>query len=185
MEQTANLAENKRSPEETEAWILGSGTSSLASALYIIKNGKVPANKVHILDSHGSVGQILHQVGNPSCGYDQFAGCLPVPIGAPLKELLDFIPSVTVRGRSVLDEIQSAEVTRKSETKTGGTSFLVQKDHTFQNIPTHSLNLSIKHRLALVKLMLKGERRLGRGQIKDFLPSSFFQSTFWAIWSAQ
>ncbi|KAJ5109714.1 hypothetical protein N7532_002359 [Penicillium argentinense] len=184
MEQTAYTAENKRSPEETEAWILGSGTSSLASALYLIKNGKVPANNVHILDSHGSVGQILHQVGNPSSGYDQFAGCLPVPIGAPLKELLDSIPSVRVRGRSVLDEIQSAEVTRKSATKNCGTSFLVQKDHTFQNIPTHSLNLSIKHRLALVRLVLKGERRLGRGQIKDFLPSSFFQSTFWAIWSA-
>lgn len=96
MEQTAKPAENERSPEETEAWILGSGTSSLASALYLIKNGRVPANNVHILDSHGSVGQILHQVGNPSSGYDQFAGCLHVPIGAPLKELLDSIPSVRV-----------------------------------------------------------------------------------------
>lgn len=174
MKQTANPAENKRSPEETEAWILGSGTSSLASALYLIKNGRVPANNVHILDSHGSVGQILHQVGNPSTGYDQFAGCLPVPIGAPFKELLASIPSVRVQGRSVLDEIQTAEVTRKSATKNGGTSFLVQKDHTFQNIPTHSLNLGLKHRLGLVRLILKGERRLGRGQIKDFLPDSFF-----------
>jgi oleate hydratase len=105
-------------------------------------------------------------------------GCLPVPIGALLKELLDSIPSVRVWGRSVLDEIQSAEVTRKSATKNGGTSFLVQKDHTFQNIPMRLLNLGIKHRLALVRLILKGERRLGRGQIKDFLPSSFFRARF-------
>lgn len=72
----------------------------MASAPYLIKNGGAPANNVHILDSHGSVEQILHQVGNPSSGFDQFAGCLPVPIGAPLRELPDSIPSVRVRGRS-------------------------------------------------------------------------------------
>lgn len=98
MEQPAGLNRSKRCPAETEAWILGSGTSSLASALYLIKDAQVPPSKVHILDSHDSVGQILHQAGNPSKGYDQFAGCLPVPIGVPLKELPASIPSAGVAG---------------------------------------------------------------------------------------
>jgi oleate hydratase len=33
--------------------------------------------------------------------------------------------------------------------------------------------------------MLMNERRVGRAQIRDFLPESFFQSAFWAMWSAQ
>lgn len=185
MEQAATPTANKRSPEQIEAWILGSGTPSLASALYLIKHAGVPATRVHILDSHASVGEVLHQAGNPSSGYDQFSGCLPVPIGAPLKDLLASIPSAKVHGRSILDEIQTAEANGKSATQNGGTAFLVQEKHTLRDVPTTSLNLGLKHRLDLIKLMLKGEKRLGRNQIKDFLPDSFFQSTFWAIWSTQ
>lgn len=185
MEQSAGTAKIKRSPTETEAWILGSGTSTLASALYLIKDAGVPASNVHILDSHDSVGQIIHQAGNASEGYDQFAGCLPVPIGGPLKRLLASIPSAGVAGQSFLDEIQTAESLRKPAPKCGSTSFLVQNQHALCDIPTNSLNLGTRHRLALISFLLKGERRLGRNQIKDFLPNSFFQSTFWAIWSVQ
>lgn len=184
MKQTTGPA-SKRPPAETGAWIVGTGTSSLASALYLIHDAGVPASKVHILDPHDSVGEILHQVGNSSSGYDQFAGCLPVPVGTPLKELLASIPSPRNRGRSVLDEIQTAANNRKPGVESGGTSFMVQSKHTSREIPTTSLNLDIKHRLSLMKLMLKGEKRLGRNQIKDFLPNSIFQSNFWVIWSAQ
>ncbi|KAJ5917463.1 hypothetical protein N7466_011017 [Penicillium verhagenii] len=174
----------RRSPDQTEAWILGSGTASLASALYLVQFANVPASKVHILDSHLSMGQVLHNNGDPIHGYDQFAGCLPVPAGNPLKELLGLVPSVNRLGHSVLDDIQSAQTGRANQHK-GRTRFLVQKNHVLNDIHTNSLNLNTKHRLELILFMLKSEKRLGRNQIRDFLPNSFFQSTFWTIWSAQ
>jgi oleate hydratase len=174
----------KRSPETTEAWILGSGTASFAAALYLVQYGKIPAAKVHVLDSHVSIENALHHKGNYITGYDQFAGCLPVPVGAPLKELLASVPSVENQGLSVLDDLQNAETNRTSVTNDHGTRFM-KRNSTLRNIPTKSLNLSSKQRLQLIWFILKRENRLGRNQIQDCLPHSFFQSSFWVVWSAQ
>lgn len=45
----------KRTSENTEAWILGSGTASLASALYLVKHFRIQPFRVHILDAHASL----------------------------------------------------------------------------------------------------------------------------------
>lgn len=180
--------EPKRSPEQTEAWILGTGTASLASAFYLIKHARLSPQNVHILESRDSVQQVLHRKGDPSSGYDQFAGCLPVPIGGPLKEILACIPSTIsspAGQQSFLNDIQSAEVNRKIETESSGIGVLVQKNRLIRNIATGSLNLNLKHRLNLARLVLKREKSLGRNQIRDFFFESFFHTSFWAIWSAQ
>ncbi|KAJ5353882.1 hypothetical protein N7541_006446 [Penicillium brevicompactum] len=180
--------EPKRSPEQTEAWILGTGTASLASAFYLIKHARLSPQNVHILESRDSVQQVLHRKGDPSSGYDQFAGCLPVPIGGPLKEILACIPSTIsspAGQQSFLNDIQSAEVNRKIETESSGIGVLVQKNRLIRNIATGSLNLNLKHRLNLARLVLKREKSLGRNQIRDFFSESFFHTSFWAIWSAQ
>lgn len=174
----------KRSPDKTEAWILGSGTASLASALYLVQFAKVPASNVHVMDSHISMGQVLHNSGDTTNGYDQFAACLPVPLGKPLAELLALVPSVSGLGHTVLDDIKSAE-TKRIKQRNSRTRFLVQKNDVLHDIPTNSLKMSLQHRLELVMFALKGEKRLGRKQIRDFLSPSFFQSAFWAIWTAQ
>jgi oleate hydratase len=143
-------AGKKRSLETTEAWILGSGTASFAAALYLVQNVKIPAPKVHVLDSNVSIENALHHKGNFMAGYDQFAGCLPVPVGTPLKELLASVPSVGNQGQTVLDDIQNAEINRTSVTYDHGTRFVVKRNSTLRNIPTKSLNLSSKQRLQLI-----------------------------------
>ncbi|KAJ5459035.1 hypothetical protein N7530_010979 [Penicillium desertorum] len=178
-------APKKRSLETTEAWILGSGTASFAAALYLVQDIKIPAHKVHVLDSHVSIENVLHHKGNFITGYDQFAGCLPVPVGAPLKELLASVPSIGNQGQSVLDDIQNAEINRTSVTHNHGTRFMVKRNSNLRNVSTKSLDLSSKQRLQLIWFLLKREKRLGRNQIQDLLPNSFFQSSFWVIWSAQ
>jgi oleate hydratase len=175
----------KRSPETTEAWILGSGTASFAAAMYLVQHVKIPAPKVHVLDSHVSIETASHHTGNIIVGYDQFAGCLPVPVGTPLKDLLASVPSVGNQERTVLDEIKNAEINRTPVTHDHATRFVVKWNSSSRNIPTKSLNLSPKQRLQLIRFILKREKRLGRNQIRDCLPNSFFQSSFWVVWSAQ
>ncbi|KAH1475896.1 hypothetical protein KXX06_005723, partial [Aspergillus fumigatus] len=51
----------RRNPEQTEAWVLGSGIAALASALHLIVHAKVPPSQVHVLDSHTSLGEALYQ----------------------------------------------------------------------------------------------------------------------------
>ncbi|KAL3465455.1 oleate hydratase [Aspergillus heterothallicus] len=177
----------EKSLNQAEAWIIGSGTAAFASALYLIRLANFAPRRVHILDSHGSLGFALHNSGNQSCGYDQFAGCLPVPVGDPLKDLLALVPSVRDENQSVFDEIKNAEYFASPSSRGGDmhTQFLVQQDGSLINIPTKFINLKFRQRIALVRLMLKGENSLQRKQIRDYLPRSFFKSTFWAIWSAQ
>ncbi|KAL2858809.1 oleate hydratase, partial [Aspergillus pseudodeflectus] len=173
-------------PDPGEAWILGSGTAALASALYLIRLANFSPGNVHILDWHESLALAVHNTGNQSSGYDQFPGCLPVPVGEPLKDLLGLVPSVRDENQTVFDEIKNAEYFASSDNRKDlNTQFLVQQDGALIKIPTNFLNLKFRQRIALVRLMLKGEKSLQRKQIRDYLPPSFFEGTFWAIWSAQ
>lgn len=178
-------SEAKRTIKDSEAWIVGSGTASLASALYLIEHVKLQPCNVHILDKHASLEQGAHDKGDASRGYDQFAGCLPVPGGLPLKDLLATVPSAQSQGQSILDEIQTAEAERLSTTGDGRTRFLAQRDGSMEEITTEKLNLSFRSRVTLLRFLLKREKSLAKGQIRDFFPRSFFDSAFWAVWSAQ
>lgn len=174
-----------RCPQNTEAWIIGTGTASLASAFYLINHAKVQPSKVHILDKNPSMKENLHNQGHSSSGYDQFAGCLPVPVDSSIKELLAMIPSVELRGKSFLDEIQMMESRRLPSQGSDRTCFLAQKDGTMEHIPVKSLSLSYKYRAILIRLLLKREKSLLGRQIRDVLPESFFDSLFWLVWSTQ
>lgn len=183
---TGETAEKR--PKGPEAWILGSGTAALSTALYLIRIVNIAPRNVHILDSHGSLGQALHDRGDHVSGYDQFAGCLPVPVGEPLKDVLALVPSVRESGHSVFDEIEAARYRRVSSSscrRDGYTRFLLQRDDALNMVPTKTLNLSLRQRMALVRLLLKSEEALQRKQVQDFMPEKFFSSTFWAIWSVQ
>ncbi|KAJ6102766.1 hypothetical protein N7486_005193 [Penicillium sp. IBT 16267x] len=175
----------ERTAENTEAWILGSGTAPLASALYLVKDAKIPPSKIHVLDKHISLEEATYHKGDSRDGYDQFAGCLPVPVGSLMKELLAMIPSATAEGKSVLDEIETAEAKRLLTKGNDHTCFLAQKSGAFEHIPLESLNLGYRHRKTLIFFLLKREKYLIGKQIRDVFPESFFESSFWTAWSVQ
>lgn len=177
--------QGKHAVEDREVWIVGSGTASLASALYLIKHTKVQPSKVHVLDEHKSLEEASHNGGNASRGYDQFAGCLPVPGGVPMKELLSMVPSTESPGQSLLQEIQTAEKNRLSTSENGRTRFLVQEKGSLEQLPIKTLNLGIRNRMSLVRFLFKREKSLTKRPIERYFPKRFFKSVFWAVWSAQ
>jgi oleate hydratase len=176
---------DQRTTQNIDAWIFGSGTEALASAVYLIKDAKVHPPRIHIIDKHLFSEQISHRPGSWSDGYDQFAACLPVPAGLPMERLLASLPSTQSQGPSLLDEIQTAEANRVPKKRNVRTCFLAMTKGSVNHIPTDSLNLSTKHRIALIRLLCKRERYLSQRQVQDLLPEDFFQCPFWAIWSAQ
>lgn len=176
---------NGRCPENTQAWVIGTGTASLASALYLINHAQVQPSNVHILDKNPSMKENLHNHGHSASGYDQFAGCLPVPVDSSMKELLSMIPSVELRGKSYFEEIQMTESSRISSQGSDRTCFLAQKDGAMEHMPVGSLSLSYKYRAIIIHLLLKREKSLVGRQIRDVLPESFFNTLFWLVWSTQ
>jgi oleate hydratase len=176
----------ERSPNTTEAWIIGSGISALASAVYLIEIAKVPPQRVHIWDHNVSLGNVIQPEGDPVRGYDQFGGCLPVPVGAPLRELLALVPSAhkPATSQSVLDDIVSREIGRNRPQKNEKVNFLIQKKGKLESLSSHS-SIQLKDRQRLARFLLTCERRMKRKRICDFFPESFFQSFFWVILSIQ
>lgn len=176
----------KRSPGTTEAWILGSGMSALASAIYLIKNAKLPPQRVYVLDHHLSLGDVVHPRGDSIQGYNQFRGCLPAPVGAALSELLAFVPSPkrSTQSQSLLDEIMLSERDRSATQNDRKADLVVKRNRGFKTISPYS-SMRFSHRWRLERFLLKCERQLGEKKILDFFPDSFFQSFFWAIWSMQ
>ncbi|KAL2846355.1 oleate hydratase [Aspergillus pseudoustus] len=173
-----------RKPDMTEAWIVGSGIPALASAIYLVERAKLPPSHVHILDPHKSFSSALHQKGNSLTGYDQFAACLPIPAGRELSQLLASIPSTHVQG-SILDEIKTTSSRRLAASHGSHPFFLIQRGNRLQNVPTDSLGLNMKYRIRLLHLLGRSDKHLGRNRIIDFFDEGFFESPFWAIWSAQ
>ena len=137
------------------------------------------------MDKHASLEEGSHHKGNASRGYDQFAGCLPVPGGLLMKELLAMVPSTELQGRSILEEIQTAQTNRLSAKENDHTCFLALGNGFIEHIPTESLDLSFKNRMILVRFLLKREKSLTKCLIRNLFPKSFFESLFWAVWSAQ
>ncbi|KAJ5149774.1 hypothetical protein N7448_001352 [Penicillium atrosanguineum] len=179
------LRYDRRPSVTAEAWILGSGTASLAAAVYLIRHAMLPPSSVHILDEHISLEHLLHREGSSSTGYDQFAGCLPIPVGRSLQELLDMIPSAGLEERSFLDDIHEETEKRLALNSQHGTCFVSGRDGSFKHLPTKRLNLGIKDRFSLIRLLLKHESHLHKRQIQEFFRAKFFESTFWEIWSIQ
>jgi oleate hydratase len=66
-----------------------------------------------------------------------------------------------------------------------GTKFLIQNSDSRESISPKGLGLSVKCRMQLALLMLRSEKSLKRIRIQDFMSSSFFQSSFWVVWTAQ
>ena len=153
--------------------------------MYLVQRANLLPQNVHILDPHISLGAALHHSGDAVHGYDQFAGCLPVPVGAPLRELLASIPSERSHGYTVLDEIRKEQASRMPAGRNCRTKFLVHNPNSRKLISLKGLGMSVKCRIKLALLMLKSEKSLERAHIEDFMPNSFFRSVFWTIWTAQ
>lgn len=181
-----DIRHRNMSPDgDDEAWILGSGISSLASAFYLITKSNIRPFNIHILEQQPSLEEAVHHNGDSSSGYDQFAACLPVPIGSPMNEFLSAIPSREREGQSLFDEIQSLQANRLSPNRSDRTQFLECKDGYMHRVPVESINLSCKYRASLVRLLLRRENSITQRPIRDMFPSGFFDTTFWLIWSAQ
>jgi oleate hydratase len=180
-----SLRYDRRPSVTAEAWILGSGTGSLAAAVYLIKHAMLRPSSVHILDEHTSLDHLLHREGSASTGYDQFAGCLPVPVGQGLEELLSMIPSAGSEERSFLDDIHEEAKKRLTLNSKHGTCFITKCDGSLKHLSTTRLNLGLKDRLSLIRLLIKRECHLHKRQIRHFFREKFFESAFWEIWSIQ
>jgi oleate hydratase len=71
------MGDRNRDPNDTQAWLIGSGIASLAAAVHLIRDPLLPAQIIHILDRHTATGGGIKSSGNAEKGYVLHTGCLP------------------------------------------------------------------------------------------------------------
>jgi oleate hydratase len=170
----------RRSPDNLDVWILGSGIASLTAAVHLIQEAKVPPSKIHILEKLSMAGGGTVSEGDPNRGYDYRAGGMPPFNGECMKELLSIVPSRTRNGKTALNDILELggihDINKGSHTR-----LLTGKSHNLGRIDPRKVSLGLRDRVDLFILASKSEKALGRTRIRDYFSEGFFKSNYWLI----
>lgn len=173
------LNTDRRAPNRLDAWILGTGISSLASAVSLLQDAHVPPGRIHILESHGMAGGAAANAGDPENGYHYGAGEMPLLNAVFMEELLSKVPSTAHSQKTILDELKEYN---ESNVPKGlpSTRFLTRKlSSGLGRIGANRARLGLRDRISLFMLTCRSEASLGRSRISDCFRDRFFETTYW------
>src|ERR1700742_3910326 len=93
--------------QNADVWLVGGGIASMAAAAFLIQDGSVPAQRIHILEELGLAGGALDGAKSPvQSGYVTRGGrMLEEEAYATLWNLLSSIPSLEDPQVTVREEV--------------------------------------------------------------------------------
>lgn len=162
--------------EKTKAYIVGAGIAGLASAAYLIRDGRLPGRNIHIFEEADETGGSLDAHGTPEHGYVMRGGRMfDEEAYTCTFDLMSFIPSLEDPERTVKQEIFEFNETFRSHAR----SRLVANG---QKVDVSSHGFSARDRLDLIELMTESESSLGKRHIDEYFQPQFFETNFWFMW---
>ena len=96
-----------RKPEgvdQKSAYLVGAGLASLAAAVFLIRDGRMKGERIHILEELPLPGGSLDAILKPAHGYVMRGGREMEEHFETLWDLFRSIPSLDTEGASILDE---------------------------------------------------------------------------------
>lgn len=164
--------------EPRKGYLIGGGIASLAAAVFMIRDGRVRGEDIHIYEESEMLGGALRGSGNAEEGYlMQGERMFDYEQYQALLNLLSEIPSVAHPEITVTEEIY----TFNEKVRTHAKARLIDKDGKIADVSTFGLNES--DRLALVRLLAEPESFLGKKRIDQLFSYHFFTTNFWYMWA--
>ena len=169
-----------RKPEgvdEKSAYLVGSGLASLAAACFLVRDGQMKGEHIHILEELKLPGGACDGIKDPQKGFIIRGGREMENHFECLWDLFHSIPSIETEGVSVLDEyywlnkddpnysLMRATVNRGEDAHTDG-----------------KFGLSDKACMEIMKLFFTKDEDLYDKKIEDSFTDEFFSSNFWLYW---
>ena len=171
-----------RKPELTNAYLVGGGIESLAAAVHLIHDARVPASQIHILESTSHLGGFMKSTGTPEDGYILRGGQMMSFSYECLRDLLSIIPSLANPSKTVMQEIDKFNAIPGN--KIHANARLVARGADGPEIvDVKHLGLRARDIYNLVHLVMKPEKKLYALRIRDCFEETFFRSKFWFMWS--
>lgn len=163
--------------KDSKVYLIGSGISGLASAVYLLKDAGVLGENIHILEKDLIAGGATDGAGNPDEGYVVRGGRMHEMHYECYWELLSHIPSLEDPNVSVRDE--SYEFNQRFVSN--GQARLLKDG---KKLDVSSYGLSFEQQMDFIKLTYVTEKSLGNKRIEDWFEQAFFDTKFWYIWSS-
>lgn len=161
-----------------KAHLVGGGLASLAAAAYLIRDGRLSGKNITIYEARARLGGALGVTGDPETGYIYPGGRVFEWQYRCAMDLFSMVPSACDHSKSIKEEIAEFNKHYPWFNK----ARLVDRDAKI--ITSSHLDVRLRHKFQLAKLILTPESVLGRKQIKDCVSSDFFETNFWYVWSS-
>ena len=169
-----------RKPKDVDAksaWLIGSGLASLSAAAFLIRDGQMPGDHIHILEEAALPGGACDGLNIPELGFVIRGGREMENHYECLWDLYRSIPSLEVENASVLDEFYWLNKDDPNFSKNRAT--LKQGDSANTG---NRFNLSDEAALELMRLFFTPDEDLYDKTIDDVLDEEFYKSNFWLYW---
>jgi oleate hydratase len=155
---------------------VGSGITSLAGAVILIRDANVAGKDIVILEESHQTGGAFDAHGDAEHGYFMSGSRMFEAMYLCTYDLLDSIPSSTDPTISVTEETNRASAKWPWDNKVR----LVDLDGSVPD--AHAMGFTEQDRIALVALIGEPEALLDGKRITDCLPAHFFETNFWMEW---
>ena len=165
--------------DQKSAYLVGSGLASLSAAAFLVRDGQMKGENIHILEELPLAGGSLDGILNPTRGFIIRGGREMEDHFECLWDLFRSIPSLEVEDASVLDEFYWLN---KEDPNFSHCRVIENKG---QRIPDDGqFTLSDKSSEEMVKLYMTSESELQGLKITDVFSEEFFESNFWTYWAS-
>jgi oleate hydratase len=171
-----------RNPESTQAWLIGGGIASLAAAVFLITDAKVPASNIHIFDLHSHAGGGIRVSGDATTGYVSNSRQHISFHDSCIERLLSLVPYGKESIRTLWSEIISVN-NQQNHHERPVNRLLVEGAKGLKPLRAKSLGLDLHSQMELIKLMLDSKDMLYGKSIADTFHADFFATKFWLTWS--
>ncbi|EKY22039.1 oleate hydratase [Clostridium celatum] len=163
--------------DRKSAYLVGAGLASLAAACFLVRDGQMKGEHIHILEEMNLPGGACDGIKDKEKGFIIRGGREMENHFECLWDLFKSIPSLETEGASVLDEyywlnkkdpnysLMRATVNRGEDAYTDG-----------------KFTLSDKASMEIIHLFLTKDEDLYDKKIEDVFTEEFFESNFWLYW---
>ena len=163
--------------DQKSAYLVGAGLASMAAAVFLIRDGQMKGEKIHIFEELPLPGGSLDGIEQPARGFIIRGGREMENHFECLWDLFRSVPSLEIKDVSVLDEFYWLNK------KDPNYSFMRATMNRGESGRTDGkFTLSDKATQEMIKLYLTAEEELNDKRISDVFSEDFFNSNFWLYW---
>lgn len=163
--------------DKKSAYLVGSGLASLAAACFLVRDGQMKGEHIHILEELGLPGGACDGINDSQKGFIIRGGREMENHFECLWDLFRSIPSLEMEGASVLDEFYWLNKKDPNYSLMRATVNRGQDAHT-----DGKFGLSEKASMEIVKLFMARDEDLYNRKISEVFTDEFFSSNFWLYW---